>query len=320
MRAVQLRDGEVTFCRDAVEPVPVDGEVCVDVLKAGICETDLQLAKGYMGFEGIPGHEFVGVAESGRFAGCRVVGEINCPCGTCPTCQSGLPRHCPYRSVVGILNRNGAFADRMTIPEACLHPVPDELSDELAVFVEPVAAACRIVEQQLISSTDRVLVLGAGRLGNLCAQVLAPLCAELVVVGKHSWKLSRIADCGIRCEELESFQPQPNWNVVVDCTGSPTGIETAFQCVRPCGIIVLKTTVAAEQSLHLAPVVIDETRVIGSRCGPFEPALELMVEERLQLSPLISATYEIQDAVEAFRVSARNDVLKVQLDIGNMGV
>jgi threonine dehydrogenase-like Zn-dependent dehydrogenase len=318
MRAVHLRDSEVTYSSDTDEPVIADGEVCVQVLKAGICETDLQLAKGYMKFQGIPGHEFVGVAQSGRFAGCRVVGEINCPCRTCATCRKGLPRHCPHRSVVGILNRNGAFADRMAIPEECLHPVPDELSDEFAVFVEPVAAACRIVEQQLVTSSDSVLILGAGRLGNLCAQVLQPLCADLVVVGKHAWKLSRIADCGIRCEELALFTPQPKWDVVVDCTGSPTGLETALQCVRPCGVIVLKTTVASEQSLHLAPVVIDETRIVGSRCGPFEPALELIVDKRLKLAPLISATYGLQDAVEAFRVSGRNDVLKVQLNIGNM--
>ncbi len=318
MRAVHLRGSEVVYSSDMDEPVCADGEVCVNVSKAGICETDLQLAKGYMGFQGILGHEFVGIAQSGRFAGCRVVGEINCPCGTCSICRSGLPRHCPHRSVVGILNRNGAFADRMTIPEDCLHPVPDELSDEFAVFVEPVAAACRIVEQKLIGSNDSVLILGAGRLGNLCAQVLNPFCADLVVVGKHAWKLSRIADCGIHCDELASFQPQTKWDVVIDCTGSPTGLETAFQCVRPCGVIVLKTTVASEQSMHLAPIVIDETRIVGSRCGPFEPALELIIEKQLQLTPLISATYDIHDAVEAFRVSARNDVLKVQLNIGNM--
>jgi len=206
----------------------------------------------------------------------------------------------------------------MTIPESCLHIVPDEVSDEFAVFVEPVAAACRIVEQQLVGSSDSVLVLGAGRLGNLCAQVLKPLCADLVVVGKHAWKLSRISDCGIRCEELANFQAQPKWDVVVDCTGSPTGLEAALQCVRPCGVIVLKTTVASEQSLHLAPIVIDETRIVGSRCGPFEPALELIAENRLRLAPLISATYDIEDAVEAFRTSTRSDVLKVQLNIGNM--
>lgn len=316
MRAIELHDHELSFRTDLAEPIPSAGEVNVRVLKAGICETDLQLVKGYMGFNGILGHEFVGVAEAGKFEGRRVVGEINCPCDQCATCRAGRPRHCPHRSVVGILNRNGAFADRLSIPESCLHLVPDHVPNQFAVFVEPVAAACRILEQQLVQPNDSVLILGAGRLGNLCAQVLKPRCNELLVVGKHAWKLSRIAECGIDSEELHVFQPQATWDVVVDCTGSQSGIETALQCVRPCGLIVLKTTIASEQSLHLAPIVIDETRIVGSRCGPFEPAMELITQERLQLAPLISATYDIEDAVEAFQVSVRSDVLKVQLNIG----
>jgi len=316
MRAVELRDSELSFQADFAEPVPATGEVNVRVLKAGICETDLQLVKGYMGFQGIPGHEFVGIPESGRFEGCRVVGEINCPCGKCSTCQAARPRHCPHRTVVGILNRNGAFADLLSIPEHCLHLVPDHVPDEYAVFVEPVAAGCRILEQQLVQPADSVLILGAGRLGNLCAQVLKTACHELLVVGKHAWKLSRLSECDIHCEELHAFQPQAMWDVVIDCTGSASGLETALQCVRPCGIIVLKTTIASEQAMHMAPIVIDETRIIGSRCGPFEPALALIAENRLQLAPLISATYDIEAAVEAFQVSARSDVLKVQLNIG----
>jgi threonine dehydrogenase-like Zn-dependent dehydrogenase len=316
MRAVELRDNELSFRTDFAEPVPAAGEVNVRVLKAGICETDLQLVKGYMGFHGVLGHEFVGIPESGRFEGRRVVGEINCPCGNCETCRAGRPRHCPHRTVVGILNRNGAFADTLAIPEHCLHPVPDHVPDEFAVFVEPVAAGCRILEQQLVQPTDCVLILGAGRLGNLCAQVLKPVCHELLVVGKHAWKLSRVAACGINSEELHSYHPQSKWDVVVDSTGSSSGLETALQCVRPCGVIVLKTTIASEQSLHMAPIVINETRIIGSRCGPFEPALELIADNRLQLAPLISATYDIDAAIEAFQVSARSDVLKVQLNIG----
>ena len=204
----------------------------------------------------------------------------------------------------------------LAIPEHCLHPIPDHVPDEFAVFVEPVAAGCRILEQQLVQPTDCVLILGAGRLGNLCAQVLKPVCHELLVVGKHAWKLSRVAECGINSEELHSFRPQTKWDVVVDCTGSSSGLETALQCVCPCGLIVLKTTIVSEQSLHMAPIVIDETRIIGSRCGPFEPALELIADNRIQLAPLISATYDIDAAVEAFQVSARSDVLKVQLNIG----
>ncbi len=316
MRAVELRDRDLTFRSDYTEPVPAAGEVNVRVLKAGICETDLQLVKGYMGFHGILGHEFVGIPQAGRFEGCRVVGEINCPCRECSICRVGRPRHCPHRSVVGILDRNGAFADLMAIPQDCLHMVPDHVPDQFAVFVEPVAAACRILEQRLVELGDSVLILGAGRLGNLSAQVLNPLCHEMLVVGKHAWKLSRIADCGIESEDLATFQPQPKWDVVIDCTGSASGIETALQCVRACGMIVLKTTIASEQSLHMSRVVIDETRIVGSRCGPFEPALALIAEERLQLAPLISATYDIDAALEAFQMSARSNVLKVQLNIG----
>lgn len=316
MRAVELRGSELSFQSDYSEPTPADGEVNVRVLKAGICETDLQLVKGYMGFHGVLGHEFVGVPLSGRFEGCRVVGEINCPCGECASCRAGRPRHCPHRSVVGILNRNGAFADRLAIPEECLHLVPDHVPDEHAVFVEPVAAACRILEQNLVAATDSVLILGAGRLGNLCAQVLKSQCHKLLVVGKHAWKLSRVVECDIDTEELNTFKPQPVWDVVVDCTGSSSGLETAMQCVRPCGKIVLKTTIAADQSMHMAPIVIDETQIVGSRCGPFEPAIQLIAEGELQLAPLISATYDIEAAVEAFQVSARSDVLKVQLNIG----
>ncbi len=316
MRAVELKDNQLSFRTDLAEPVPAAGEVNVRVIKAGICETDLQLVKGYMEFDGVLGHEFVGIADSGRYEGCRVVGEINCPCGRCSTCHAARPRHCPHRSVVGILNRDGAFADRLAIPEHCLHPVPDHVPDEHAVFVEPVAAACRISEQQLVQPTDSVLILGAGRLGNLCAQVLKSTCQELLVVGKHSWKLLRLAECELDCEELSSFGPQAKWDVVVDCTGSATGLETAMQCVRPCGTIVLKTTIVSKQSIHMAPIVIDETRIVGSRCGPFEPALELIAENRLQLAPLISATYDISEAVEAFQVSTRTNVLKVQLNIG----
>lgn len=316
MRAIELHDHQLSFRTDFSAPITPAGEVNVRVLKAGICETDLQLVKGYMDFHGIPGHEFVGIAESGKFQGCRVVGEINCPCHECSTCRAGRPRHCPHRTVVGILNRNGAFAELLSIPETSLHLVPDHVPNQFAVFTEPVAAACRILEQQLVQPTDSVLILGAGRLGNLCAQVLKPQCHELLVVGKHAWKLSRIAECGIDSEELPVFQPQAVWDVVVDCTGSQSGIETALQCVRPCGLIVLKTTIASEQSLHLAPIVIDETRIVGSRCGPFEPAIELIAEGRLQLAPLISATYDIEAAVEAFQVSVRSDVLKVLLNIG----
>ncbi len=319
MRAVEFRNHRLSFVGDAPEPDPADGEVIVDVLKAGICETDLQIVKGYMGFQGILGHEFVGVARSGRLAGRRVTGEINCPCGQCSTCRAGRPRHCPERTVLGIQNRNGAFADRLALPESCLHAVPDSIPDAFAVFTEPVAAACRILEQRLVDSSDSVLILGAGRLGSLCAQVLQPECSRLRVVGRHPAKLRVLADCGIETIDLAAFTPRAVDDVVIDCTGSADGLKLAMQCVRPCGTLVLKTTVAAEQNVWMSRAVIDEIRIVGSRCGPFEPALQRIADGHLQLAPLISATYDIEQVAAAFQKSAERGVLKVQLNIGTTG-
>lgn len=314
MRAVIFQD-ELRFTQDAVLGEPRPGEVVVDVLQAGICETDLQLCRGYMGFRGTLGHEFVGVARSGRFAGQRVVGEINCACNSCDLCAQGLQNHCPDRTVIGILNHDGAFADSLLVPERNLLPVPDSLSTEQAVFTEPVAAACRI-PQQLRLSGESVTVLGAGRLGNLCAQVLAFHGCRVRVVGKHEQKLRLIADAGIETVLLDRLQPEQCADIVVDCTGSPTGLPLALQLVRPCGTIVLKTTVADSQTMQMAPVVIDEVRILGSRCGPFDMALQMLQKGQVNVEPLLSARYPLQDALTAFEQARRKDTLKVLLDIG----
>ena len=233
MRAAHLDGSTVTLQIDYARPEPPDGEVLVRVLRAGICETDLQLMQGYMGFRGVLGHEFVGIAESGPLAGQRVVGEINCSCWDCETCRRGLPTHCPNRTVIGILGRDGAFADYISVPQKNLHPVPDSLSTDEAVFVEPVAAACQILRQKLVQKGDRVTVLGDGRLGNLCAQVLDWSGCEVVVVGKHASKLGVLSDLGIQTALLGDFTPQRDQDIVVDCTGSPTGLPTALQFIRP---------------------------------------------------------------------------------------
>jgi threonine dehydrogenase-like Zn-dependent dehydrogenase len=315
MRAAHLDGSTVTLQTDYPKPEPPDGEVLVRVLRAGICETDLQLMQGYMGFRGVLGHEFVGIAESGPLAGQRVVGEINCSCWDCETCRRGLPTHCPNRTVIGILGRDGAFADSISVPQKNLHPLPDSLSTDEAVFVEPVAAAFQILRQRLVQKGDRVTVLGDGRLGNLCAQVLAWSGCEVLVVGKHASKLGVLSNLGIQTTLLGDVTPQRDQDVVVDCTGSATGLPTALKFVRPWGTVILKTTVAGEQTLALAPIVIDEVRVIGSRCGPFPDAIAALNAGHVSVKQLISDRFPLDDAVTALQHTASQPVLKVLLDV-----
>lgn len=315
MRAVELVGSQIVY-RDDYAPARDDrGLIEVQVRKAGICETDLQLMQGYMGFSGVLGHEFVGVAQTGRYAGQRVVGEINCACRRCSVCLAGRPRHCPGRTVIGILNHDGAFADQVLVPEENLHPVPDSLPDHHAVFTEPVAAACRIQEQVQLTDRDSIIILGDGRLGNLSAQVLSASGLNVTVVGKHRWKLDQLAARGSATLLLSDFQPDHQADCVIDCTGSPSGLGLALQAVRPLGTIVMKTTVASEQQLHFAPVVIDEVNIVGSRCGPFAPALELLTSGAVQVDSLISATYPLPQVVQAFEHAQRPDALKVLLDV-----
>jgi len=314
MRAVVLGD-HVDVRSNHPEPAPVDGEVLVRVTRAGICETDLQLIKGYMGFRGVLGHEFVGVAESGPMAGRRVVGEINCACWRCETCLRGLPTHCPNRTVLGILNHDGAFADLIAVPQRNLHPVPDSLSDDLAVFTEPVAAAFQIPAQMAIHAQDRVIVLGDGRLGNLCAQVLARLSDRVVVVGKHPEKLALLTSMGIATALTSDPLDDRAADVVVDCTGSETGLPAALRLVRPRGTIVLKTTVAGQQTLAWAPFVIDEVTLMGSRCGPFDWALEALERGHVRVQPLVSDRFDLSQGLEALARAQTKGVLKVLLDV-----
>lgn len=310
MRAIVF-DQTLQFRADAVLRSPGSDEVVVDVIKAGICETDLQLCKGYMGFSGTLGHEFVGKARSGRFAGQRVVGEINCACHACEMCRRQLSNHCPNRTVIGIVAHDGAFADSVIVPDRNLHALPDHVSDSEAVFVEPIAAACRIAEQIPLAGDDVVTVLGDGRLGNLCAQVLRHQGCRVRVVGKHDFKLRILQQLGIPTVKLEDLQPRRDSDIVVDCTGSPTGLTTALQLVRPCGTIVLKTTVAADQTLYMAPFVIDEITLLGSRCGPFSDAIELLSSRAISVEPLLTATYPLEAATTAFEHAVRKDALKV---------
>ncbi len=315
MRAIVL-DDQVNLIASRPTPTPAAGEVLVRVIRAGVCETDLQLIKGYMGFRGVLGHEFVGVAESGPLAGRRVVGEINCACWNCETCRMGLPTHCPNRTVLGILNHDGAFADVIAVPQRNLHAVPDALSDDVAVFTEPVAAAYQIPAQLTIRTADRIVVLGDGRLGNLCAQVLARLSDRVLVVGKHPEKLSILSAMGVATALLSDALDPRSFDVVVDCTGSESGLPTALKLVRPRGTIVLKTTVAGQQTLAWAPFVIDEVTLIGSRCGPFDQALTALEQGHVNVQPLISDRFDLSRGLDALARAQTKGILKVLLDVG----
>jgi threonine dehydrogenase-like Zn-dependent dehydrogenase len=314
VHAIVLAD-TVRMETDRPVPVPADGEVLVRVTRAGVCETDLQLIKGYMGFRGVLGHEFVGVAESGSYAGRRVVGEINCACWDCETCRSGFPTHCPNRTVLGILNHDGAFADLIAVPQRNLHLVPDSIPDDVAVFAEPVAAAFQIPAQLTIRPEDRIIVLGDGRLGNLCAQVLASLSDHVLVVGKHPEKLALLEAMGITTAMLSADLPPRAWDIVVDCTGSESGLPTALKLVRPRGTIVLKTTVAGAQTLAWAPFVIDEVTLVGSRCGPFDTALDALERGLIDVEPLIADRFNLSNGLMALERAQQKGVLKVLLEM-----
>jgi len=314
MRAIVL-DTAVRLEGNRPAPTPINDEVLVRVRCAGICETDLQLIKGYMGFRGVLGHEFVGIAESGPHAGQRVVGEINCACWSCDVCERGLPTHCPNRTVLGIVNHDGAFADLIAVPQRNLHPVPDTIPDDVAVFTEPVAAALQIPVQLDIDRADRIVVLGDGRLGNLCAQVLAGLSDHVVVVGKHREKLALLEALGIETVALEDLRKERQADVVVDVTGSETGLPTALSIVRPRGTIVLKTTIAGAQTLAWAPFVIDEVTLVGSRCGPFDRALDALENGLVDVSGLVSTRFDLSRGVEALEHARTQPVLKVLLDV-----
>ena len=314
MRALVLDDG-VRFEAERPTPSCRQTEVLVKVAVAGICETDLQLMKGYMGFQGVLGHEFVGVAQSGPFTGRRVVGEINCSCWTCDMCMRGFPTHCANRTVLGILNHDGAFADFIAVPQRNLHEVPDRLPDDVAVFTEPVAAAFQIPAQLTIGHADRIVVLGDGRLGNLCAQVLAGLSDDVLVVGKHPEKLALLDALGIPTALLTDIEPDRRADIVVDATGSETGLPTALTLVRPRGIIVQKTTVAGAQTMAWAPFVIDEITLVGSRCGPFDQALAALESGLVDVSGLVSSRFGLESGVEALDLAKSRPVLKVLLDV-----
>lgn len=315
MRALLL-DQDGLCLVDRPDPRPAPDTAVVAVSLAGICNTDLEIARGYMNFRGVLGHEFVGRVEAGPEAwlGKRVVGEINFACRRCEACLGGLFRHCPARRVMGILNADGAFAERVAVPVANLHEVPHRVPDDVAVFTEPLAAAFEILAQVEVASGSQCVVLGDGKLGLLAAQVLHRAGAAVLAVGKHMDKLAILGRRGIRTTALSAWDRSPA-DLVVDATGGREGFALAVAATRPRGTLVLKSTVAEFHEVDLAPVVINEIRVIGSRCGDFAPALGALADGSVEVRSLVSARYELADAPEAFRQAASPGVLKVLIEV-----
>lgn len=315
MKAIWLENQALSVRDDLPIPQPADGEVLVRLRLAGICSTDLEMVRGYYPFTGILGHEFVGEvvdAPNPDLRGARVTGEINLVCGECPTCRRGDSTHCEKRTTLGIHGKNGCFAEYLTLPLENLHRIPEHVTDEAAVFTEPLAAALEIQQQIQINPTDRVLVVGAGRLGQLIAQTLALTPCDLQVVVRHADQRQILAARGLMTVFEDQIQPRA-YDLVVDATGSPDGFALARRAVRPRGTLVLKSTYAGEMKVNLSALVVDEITLIGSRCGPFAPALRLLAAGRIDPTPLIAAGYSLSDGVAAFKHAAQAGVFKILL-------
>jgi alcohol dehydrogenase len=315
MRALVF-DQSLSFRPRQPEPAADGGDTLVRVRLAGICATDLEIAKGYMDFHGVLGHEFVGeVVQSPdkNLIGKRVAGEINIVCGRCDLCLSGLASHCRNRAVLGILHHDGAFADFLRLPAVNLHALPDNIDDDSAVFIEPLAAAFQVLKQIKLDGRKWVTVLGDGRLGLLVAQTLRNAGCPVRVIGKHPAKLALCEKWQIRSRPLADISPRHDQDVVVDCTGSAQGLELAVQMTRPRGTVILKTTVAGRAAVNLAPVVIDEINIIGSRCGPFREAIRALAEKQIDVASLIHRRLKLEQSLEAMDLAARPGVLKVIL-------
>jgi len=315
MQALWLENNNISV-RDVSVPDAKD-EALIKTRKAGICSTDLELVKGYYPYTGILGHEFIGDvidAPDKSWIGKRVVGEINAVCGKCEACLNGRRTHCENRTVLGIVNRDGVFAEYTTLPLENLHHVPDSVPDEMAVFTEPLAAALEIQQQVQIKPTDRVLLIGAGRLGQLIAQTLALTGCNLCVLARHQKQKQLLTARGIKIISEDEIQ-SGKWDIVVEATGSSGGFEIARKAIRPRGTLVMKSTYKGELNINFSSIVVDEITIIGSRCGPFEPALRLMEKGAVDPTPLIETEYEMSDALKAFERAAQPGTLKVLLNL-----
>ncbi len=316
MRGLWLEKQSLAYRTDLPVPALHHGEALIRLHLAGICSTDLELLRGYYPYKGIPGHEFVGIVQScpsdASWVGKRVVGEINIACGKCATCQAGLPRHCEQRRTLGIHDWDGVFSEYLLLPTTNLHSVPDNLPDQAAVFTEPVAAACEILEQVSLGPHDRVLVIGAGRLGQLVAQVLQTTDCQLEVVIRHLNQHALLAQRDIPTVTEDTLGDR-KYDVVVEATGNPAGFSLARKYIRPRGTIVLKSTYKGKMEADFSSIVVDEVTLVGSRCGPFEPALSLLAEGKVDPIPLVEAILPLEQGLAAFEQAAQPGVLKVLL-------
>ena len=318
MKALRFENGRLGL---ADVPLPSrEGEALVRVLLAGVCNTDLEIARGYAGFEGTPGHEFVGLVESApgapELVGRRVVGEINAGCGRCQLCRAGDARHCPERSVLGIKGRDGAFAEYLQLPAGNLVPVPDEVPDERAVFAEPLAAACSVTERLRVEMESRVAVVGDGKLGLLCAQALkATTGAGVTLVGRHESKMNIARERGVRVVKADEVPDSYGraFDVAVEATGSPAGLAAALKLLKPRGTLVLKSTFHGTTEVEAAPVVVDEVSIVGSRCGRLRPARELLRRVAVEVDALVHDEFPLAEGVRAFGRASEPGVLKVLL-------
>lgn len=316
MRALVVESGQALI-RDEPRPEPAKGEALIKVRLAGICGTDLEILRGYSGFAGILGHEFVGTVAAGPAAltGKRVVGEINCVCGRCDMCASGLASHCRRRTVLGIAGRPGVFAEYVALPERNCLEVPRTVTDEEAVFTEPLAAAYQVTRQVKIEPRMTVAVLGTGRLGLLVAQLLAATGCKLTAIGRNPKTLGLLDRRRIRTVALHDLSQTHDHDLVVDCTGSADGLKIALDLVRPRGTIVLKTTCADRAAVDLTPVVLDEVTILGSRCGPFGEALDALARKQIEVTSMITQVLPLSEGPRALRLAAEPDHIKVLLKI-----
>ena len=318
MKSIYLQDGAVSV-REAVLPRRTKGFSLIRLLLGGICNTDLELRRGYYGFAGIPGHEFVGeVVESDRseLVGERVVGEINLACTECEWCRKGWGRHCPNRTVLGIVNQPGAFAEFFVLPDRNLHVLPDSTPLERAVFTEPLAAACEILDQVSIPWGEAIAVLGDGKLGLLIAQTLAAHGYPVRLFGRHWRKLQIAAAAGVQTELIEGSLPAAEFNFVVDATGNPEGLRGAISMTKPRGTLIMKSTLHGAVPIDSAPVIVNEITLVGSRCGRFETALPLIEHELIRLDDMITARYPLSEGRAAFERAEEPGALKVLLEPG----
>lgn len=319
MKAVVFSDEKgLRLDNNYSKPVPQKGEALIRVTMAGICNTDFEITKGYMGYNGVLGHEFIGIVEDVNdedksLIGKRVTAEISYGCDKpdCEWCAIKNYRHCPERHTLGIVAKDGCMAEYVTMPTNVIFEIPDGVEDEQAVFVEPLAAACEITEQLHIQPIQKVVVLGDGKLGLTTALTLHAQCLDVTLIGKHQNKLDIAKAQGVKTMLLSDAKTDNSYDVVVEATGSVSGFETSLGLVKPRGVLVLKSTIATGKELNLAPIVINEITVLGSRCGQFPPALNLLKNKRIDFKPMISKIYSVDDAVEAFEANKAKDTIKI---------